>query len=138
MKEIKFRAWDKARKEFLSSGSVLISVEAGNRPEKNPQYLDILTGPDCYKSRFVLQQYTGIKDKNGIEIFEGDVIRTMTPDLISVVTWDDNCARFIGFTLEHERRLVYIDMVDKNNKSSVEVVGNIYENPGLTGGRGMG
>jgi len=128
MREIKFRAWDKARKEFLSAGRVLISIEAGSRPETNPQYLDILSSPDCYKDRFVIQQYTGINDKNGVEIYEGDII-FLVAGVSCLTVFDEEKA---AFCTEY-----YDEKGDKKHSSHMfgahmtEVGGNIYKNPEL-------
>jgi uncharacterized phage protein (TIGR01671 family) len=126
LKYLKFRAWDKARKEFLSAGQLLISVEAGKRPKSSHIYLDILTDADKYLDRFEIMQYTGIKDKNGKEIYEGDIIRVDWFGWVAEVKWDGDNGRFIGFTFGNERKIVYVDREPK-----VEVIGNIYENPEL-------
>ena len=130
MRKIKFRAWDKVKKEMVSHDK-LFRLDCSNEfpfiPLLENGYAD--RGPFTFDVE--IMQCTGLKDRNGVDIYEGDIIRTAWPDLLSVVTWDDECARFIGFTIEHERRIVYVGMVDKNNKSAVEIVGNIYENAKL-------
>ena len=131
---IKFRAWDTVRKEYLSGGELLLAIQPGCRPETTKIYLDVLKDPDTYKNRFIFEQYTGLTDKNGKMIFEGDIFRTTFPDCMAVVTWDTGCARFIGYTSESERRIVYVDRVDKHNKSAIEVIGNVHDDPELIGG----
>ena len=64
MREIKFRAWDITGKEMEE----LISLDLGSKPRART-----VKGFLC-DGEFVLMQYTGLKDKNGKEIYEGDII----------------------------------------------------------------
>ena len=73
MREIKFRAWDKDRKEYLSGGQIFIAINPGQNPT-NDIYLDIIKNPNDYKDRFILEQFTGLHDSKGVEIFEGDIL----------------------------------------------------------------
>ena len=71
-------------------------------------------------------QCTGLRDKNGTLIFEGDIFKTA--DIIAVVEWEKE-GRFLGFTINGERKIVYINRVPL-----VEIVGNIHDNPELLEG----
>ena len=130
MREIKFRAWDKCRREYLSAGSVLLSIESGNRPKKNIWYLDTLTRPDAYKERFVIEQYTGLKDKKGNEIFEGDILHGTIKDLLSqgyqngIVIWGS-----YGFVIDLQKQPWEpgIGIVGFGSFTDYEVIGNIHE-----------
>ncbi len=73
-------------------------------------------------------EYTGLTDKNGIKIFEGDIIKTGDSTVCSV-EWDGENARFLGFTAERERRIVYVGREPK-----AEGIGNIHDNPELLEG----
>ena len=123
MREIKFRAWDQRDKKMFTHESDIL----GFRPD-----------------RFVLQQFTGLSDKDGKEVYEGDVLNQTWPDGKTVhgfVRWDDDNARFSirnivsgDWTLEH--LVAEIKEQDLNGyivslSKDVEVIGNIYENPEL-------
>jgi len=67
------------------------------------------------------QQYTGLKDKNGKEIYEGDIIDTHWGK--TVIVYDH---KFAGFWLKRGSTLICLDDV-----RPIEVIGNLYENPEL-------
>lgn len=100
-REIKFRAWD---------GQQLVPITRVKVPSN--------TFKD---SGDVLMQYTGLKDKNGKEIFEGDIVRHDQFPRPLVVQWDwDQWGLF-----ENPCNEANI------GKDDTEVIGNIYENPDL-------
>ena len=117
MREIKFRAWHKGQKRWVYG--ILVGLDGVAE-----RYIDDDGGKsglwehECNESdQLQLVQYTGLKDKNGKEIYEGDVIRDCNglPDTW-VVEWSVEEAGFLG-----------LDWCGKPN----EVIGNIYEHPGL-------
>ena len=72
-------------------------------------------------------QYTGLTDKNGTKIFEGDIVKgnkdIFTKDLIFTVVFDEYCRWMIVSTYGH--------YLLARNHEDVEIIGNIYDNPEL-------
>lgn len=135
MRNIKFRAWDKTRSEYLSGGNLYIEIAPGKCPLNSFVYLDLIKDPDRYRDRFVIEQYTGIKDKNGTEIYEGDILHEEG-------YWDIRIEFEIGsFTcrsldkVQYVNRIVDVPIGKFDLLSKFEVIGNIHENPELLEGR---
>ena len=76
------------------------------------------------KNWFELMQYTGLKDKNGVEIYEGDIIYCEECDRNSEIKWDTVSAMF-----SFHRPNIH-DRYDVST-NTMEIIGNIYENPEL-------
>ena len=110
MREIKFRAWDKKIKEMIRT---LLAINQHFRLN------DLF-----YSDKVIWMQFTGLQDKNGKEIYEGDIINM--GDWKGVVTFSYGC---FGIENSDKGFLVYADKWFVDNYGNPEVIGNIYENP---------
>jgi len=129
MREIKFRAWDKVRKEWLPRKFYISfngMVQDGHPSSRNPA-LWVYSKADVE-----LMQFTGLKDKNGKEIYEGDILQN--GDAIHSVTFSEAAFWWGDAPLNIIKRVdrgVYKWGRDIENMEFHEVIGNIYENAEL-------
>lgn len=73
-------------------------------------------------------QYTGLTDKNGTKIFEGDIVQSIELELKGIIVFDEHCRFMIkDLTTGSTYLLSY-------NNDEIQVIGNIHDNPELLGG----
>lgn len=121
MRDIKFRAWDKDAKEMLSHEQI-------NQLDKDGivHLMDIIKPNN--NDGITIMQFTGLHDKNGKEIYEGDIIKW--GQIVRMVVFKDGSFRTVksnGSNSKtsgnlHSRKIHFFKM---------EVIGNIYEHPEL-------
>ncbi|WP_228934703.1 YopX family protein [Leuconostoc pseudomesenteroides] len=108
MRDIKFRAWDKELKEYVDINNTAIDPTNGDVVEVGGyELLDV-------NYFAVLEQYTGLNDKNGVEIYENDILKSAGGN-IEVVIYIDG--RF--------------EPVCWYDEKTYEVVGNVHQNADL-------
>lgn len=141
MREIKFRAWDKKY-------NVMIQAESFQRDQmwisgigevfEIGEWSDYggggKTEDDC-SDQYILMQYTGLKDKNGKEIYEGDIISTDLDRPFNIVVFRNGAFMFQC----HDNGKDYYDYMFSVDEESDrweygEVIGNIYDTPELLKG----
>ena len=141
MREIKFRGWD-SKYSYMN-----YKVLVGNLDDQDDNYTAHAAWIDPFKvdydcephwcnfdehSSLILMQYTGLKDKNGKEIFEGDILEFKIYDFnLNRNGWTVRgqvkfaCGQFVAFNIEG------LCEVLAHGTSHMEVIGNIHENPEL-------
>ena len=129
MREIKFRVWDKEEKEMHSWEDLIPSVDLGYLLSNETEEYD----------EYEIQQYTGLKDKNGVEVYESDIVEQEFTELGSTEgifnNPPDDMTSFIGEIKMYEGAW-WIDSGSWaiplfSELSPNEVLGNRYENPEL-------
>lgn len=125
MNNLKFRAWDKTAKKM----SKVTAIDFSTKPFR--VFYKAYGNENYFNQDAILMQSTGLFDKNGVEVFEGDILKVLGfTDWIGEVRYSQEELSY--FFVEHENslRLKYTTLLSLLDKK-LEVIGNIYENKEL-------
>lgn len=134
----KFRAWLKDEQRMIESYDTLAIDYENEEIVTQKVYFErgLAIERDIHSYDFDdvnLMQLTGLTDKNGKEIFDGDVLKTYDGELAKVV-WNKELACWEAEFLDEIVDLSEVADI-QSNRSDCEIIGNIYENPELLGGK---
>ncbi len=147
-RKIKFRVWDKYKKQMYPISSIdydifsqeIRIIAVGHKNGMCTSYNKNHNSEKCDITALELMQYTGLHDKNGKELYEGDIVKitnknskviSMKP-IIADIEWSEEYLTYTLITTSVKD--AFESLKDYLDEYDIEVIGNIYDNPELLGG----
>lgn len=151
-RKIKFRVWDKYKKQMYPISSIdydifsqeIRIIAVGHKNGMCTSYNKNHNSEKCDITALELMQYTGLHDKNGKELYEGDIVKitekekiskhkviSMKP-IIADIEWSEEYLTYTLITTSVKD--AFESLTDYLDEYDIEVIGNIYDNPELLGG----
>lgn len=131
MREIKFRAWDHQEKKMFNVDVLAISKCGWDCPDHGYRGVSL-----AFQPSIKVMQFTGLRDKNGNDIYENDLCAD--GESIIQVVWSDKHqwgGKIVKTDYALSRNLTFPlwqwDNCEKNGNRSLEVIGNVFQNPEL-------
>ena len=122
-----FRAWNKEAKTMHYSAEETYNGIFGNPKIEHTSFSGLLND-----NQYIIMQCTGLKDKTGKLIYEGDVVLFgSNPDDIAVIEWNKDECKFVVDEIFDNAISDFSNWFGED----LEIIGNIYENPDLIGGK---
>lgn len=139
MREIEFRVWDSRKKSYFNKKDIAIDnlgnifvFEVCDDNDADLWHVRILS--DLDNERYVIEQTTGLTDKNDKAVYEGDII-VQKPLSKNSIGWTGKVifkeGAFMAEVYERGKIVMYLFLSEFNAEKTCEVIGNIHENPEL-------
>lgn len=139
MREIKFRAWNKKTKEMFDVHEIKVDRLSRNLTwvrgygESDYEGTEVYGGGNMLyanKPRYELMQFTGLKDKNGVEIYEGDICKSKV-GYVGKIVFSETSAEFSLGVKRELNKYILENHTLLYAYRELEVIGNVHDNPEL-------